>query len=169
MNTRSIARPLHLLSAVAAVGVVAWSHAGLPEQVAIHFNASGVADSFASRSTSQLLLAGTVVVMTVIFWGIAALIRVVPVSMVNIPHREYWLAPERKERTVASIGAWGHWFGAGVNLFLGWVAYLAAQANLASPPRLDPTPMISGLVVFGAVATAGVIGLVVRFARRPPA
>lgn len=167
MDIRRPFRLLHLATMVAAVAVALWSHEGLPERVAIHFDFAGVADGFASRSTSAWLLAGAVVAATAILWGVASLARILPPSAINVPNRSYWLAPDRRQETVRFIGAWGHGFGAAVNVFLAWVAFLVGRANLQAPPHLDNGPMWVGLAVFVVAVGASVTALVARFARVP--
>lgn len=167
MELRKKLRLAHLASLLLALVVVVWAHDGLPDRVATHFGVDGVADGWGSRSTSVILLCGTVVLSTLLLWGTAALVAVVPTQLMNIPNRSWWLAPERKDHTVALIGAWAYGFGALVNLFLAWVTLQVASANRATPPHLDGSAMWGGLVVFLTLALASVVALVLPFVRRP--
>lgn len=167
MDARAKLRLLHVATMVGAIVVTVLAHSGLPDRVAIHFGITGVADGWATRMTSVLFLSGAIVVVTAILAGVASLAGALPARFVNVPHRTYWLAPERKAETVAFIGAWGHGFGAAVNLFLAWIGWLVGRANLAQPPRLDGGPLWAGFIVFIVTVVASVATLVVRFGRVP--
>jgi hypothetical protein len=84
----------------------------------------------------------------------------------DIPQRDYWLAPERREATVACIRAHGRWFAAAVALFLTYVHWLVVRANALRPPVLSTTGIVSGLVVFFLALAVWLAVLFRRFRRR---
>src|SRR5690349_13033715 len=75
----------------------------LPERVASHFNLGGLPDGYQSKHvfvwTSVLL---ELVLLTLLLL-LPALIARVPVRSVNLPHKEYWFAPERRAETEARL------------------------------------------------------------------
>lgn len=80
---------------------VAGSASLLPEPVAMHFNAGGQADHWISRSHTVVFWETLGVGVPVFFIVSALLTGLIPARFVNLPHREHWLAPERKTQTVA--------------------------------------------------------------------
>lgn len=94
-----------ILATLAAVAVLQnfyyWLH--LPDRVATHFNASGVPDNWSSRNMATLLMLGLQLGFPTLMNALIPMISRLPTSMFNLPHREYWLAPERREHTLGII------------------------------------------------------------------
>ena len=156
-----------LLLLLFALGAFVWLTAeALPPVVASHFSASGAADGFMPRKTYRAILLALVI-------GAPLLVAFVPVAVtgegganLNIPNREYWLAPERRESTIAFIRGHGRGFAAAVALFLSYVHWLVVQANELRPPALSTTGIIAGLVVFFLALAVWLFVLYARFRQR---
>jgi hypothetical protein len=78
-----------------------------------------------------------------------------PASKINLPYKEYWLAPERRAETFASFERYFAWYAC-VLLFLeALTMHLVMQVNLRTAPQL-PTGlilfMISAFVLFNIVS-----------------
>jgi hypothetical protein len=108
-----------------------------------------------------------IVLATVVAFGIPRIIAAVPVSLINLPHKEYWLAPERRENTLAYIRVWSAWFGCGLLAFLLFVMELAFRANLHTPPQFNNAAFVPALLAFVAFDTMLVLCLILHFARTP--
>lgn len=154
-----------LLQAVLA-GFVWYSAQTLPPVVASHFSASGVANGFMPRQAY-------VVGFSLLLIGVPLLIAFLPGSLasrssahLNIPNRAYWLAPERRDTTLAFIRGHGKWFAAAVSLFLGYVHWLVVQANQLQPPVLSSIDILGGLAVFLLALFVWLAGLYLRFRTR---
>lgn len=78
------------------LGYWAWSGTQLPDRLATHFNGSGEPNGWMSRSASQtfMLVFGFLFPLFIIL--VCSATRFLPVSLINIPNRQYWLAPERR-------------------------------------------------------------------------
>jgi hypothetical protein len=89
-------------------------------------------------------------------------------ARINLPHRDYWLAPERRAETMRTISATMAWFGCGILFVLICGTFLAMQANLAPDHRFNSEAMI---IVLGGFLV-GLLGLLFRlirhFQRVPP-
>lgn len=111
----------------------------LPERVASHFNGAGAADGWMSRTVYLWTMGGTAtgvaLLMLAVGWGT----RYLPTSVVNLPHRDYWLAAERREATYAAFACFGLWMAALQALLVLGVHLLVVQANELQPPKLSPT------------------------------
>lgn len=144
---------LLLILAGAAVFQVLVS-AGLPPVVASHFGAGGNADGFMAREAYVRLMLLFTVGLPLLIAGALGLGRFLPVAWINLPHRDYWLAPERIEQTRRYLARHGTVFAAFLAVFLCFVNWLVVEANRAQPARLDEPPFIAGLVVFTGVTLA---------------
>ena len=111
----------------------------LPDEVATHFDLNGHADGWMSKtgfiSFALVLQFGLAVMM----FGFGWLIKVLPTSMINIPNREYWLADERRDQTLAESQSMMGWIAAGTAVMLMVMFYLSIEANLGEEKRLNAT------------------------------
>ncbi len=112
----------------------------LPTHVASHFDSAGVARGFMARSDYLLfMLAMTLGVPLLIAATTALLPRLVPVDKLRLPNRDYWLAPERRDATLAGLTTSGLGMASIVAAFLIALHLLVIAANRQTPPRLDST------------------------------
>jgi len=156
MNT--LPRLILALTLVVVAALVYATTAGLPPRVATHFAAGGAANGFMPRDT---YVAFMLCLTTLLPLGVVALVGFVPgVAASNIkgPQRAYWLAPERRQATLAWIGNHACWLGVLLALFLLAMHLLTVQANGVSPPRLAEA-------TFFPVLAAFLVGIVVWIAR----
>jgi len=138
----------------------------LPDRMAIHFNASGRADGWGSKHQFFIFYGIIVVVMSLLFWGLPLVIRLVPESLINLPNKGYWLAPERKKQTLDRLSDQMLFTGCMALLLMDGILFLVIKANLSAIPAL-PTEWMWGLiVVFIAANVAWTISLIRSF-RRP--
>lgn len=145
MTTRNAFWAIALLAVVAIARVLeVWGE--LPRTMASHFGPSGKADGFMARE-------GFFVFMGVI-WLLAALlpsllVRFLPTTIINMPNRDYWLKPERREQTLRQLSDWLAWFSAGTSAFVLFALELTLQANLAQR-ELDNVSFLVGLALYFA-------------------
>ncbi|HWA28079.1 MAG TPA: DUF1648 domain-containing protein [Lacunisphaera sp.] len=151
-----------------ALGQSIWQHGRLPERVAAHFNASGEADGYLSRGLHTAWHLATVLFLTALFQGIAVLQARLPKDYVNLPHRDYWLAPGRAAATHDWIASLVHLLGSAVLVFFIALFHLLYQANLNPPPRLGAAVWWLAGTLLAAVAAA-LAALAVKFGRKPVA
>lgn len=128
---------LALLGATALFGLqLALAYPDLPDRVASHFDASGRADGFMPKGSFATLMAGLALGDLLLFAGIGWLLGRMPASLINMPNKEWWLAPERRAATVAELAGQLHWIGAGTQLLFVAVFELTARANAGDEARL---------------------------------
>lgn len=139
----------------------------LPERVAIHFGVGGRADGWADRQQA-VMLSEILCVVPVVFLVLAQLMRVLPSGAFNLPHRDYWLAPERRAETVAAISGQLMWMGCLMVLFLAGVYWLTIEANRLTPPRLPMQSFLALLVAFLAATGIWTVLFLRRFFKLPP-
>lgn len=154
-------RPILLLLIVFFIGQLAYFYPQLPEKVASHFNASGQPDNWSSRNSF--------VIFTAIFGLFAAgfpvlvmfLIENAPFSLLNLPNKEYWLAEERRESSLAMIRQRFEWLSVGMLALINAVIYMTMQANIYKQPI---SPNILFLIIgFFAFVVIWIISFVMKF------
>ncbi len=138
-------------------------YADLPPVVASHFGVDGQPNGFMNKQV--FLFFGLLPL------GIAALVglivpsvtRAMPVNLVNLPNREYWLAPERKEVALGYLGSYLEWLSAGMVVFFLFVYELVFRAN-AEHSGLANGPFLAGFATFMVLMVAWLVALHRRFA-----
>jgi len=104
-----------------------WQHS--PERVATHFNGLGKADGWMHRDAATLMMVGFQTLMPLIFMGIAYSIFLFPASLINIPNRDFWLAPERRDESLAFVARTTALFSLAISLFFSGMNHLTFRAN----------------------------------------
>lgn len=137
-----------------------WFYPQLPERLASHFNAAGEADGWMTKDGFFLFYGLLLLLMFGMFAGITWVVRHVPASMVNIPHREYWLAAERRDETYAMLQRNMDRMSAATLLFMNAMLIISFRANFKQPPSLGSEVWILLLLFL-----AGLTVLIVRLYR----
>jgi hypothetical protein len=128
---------LLLLAVLAAVQMVHY-HPLLPDSIAVHFGASGEPNGWSDKTEFVLVYGATEAFIVIFGVAIALTLGRIPPSLMNIPHREYWLSPERSEETVSFLADQILWIEALTLGFLVAIAQLVFKENLGeAPPRLS--------------------------------
>jgi uncharacterized membrane protein len=146
-----------------------WSnYAQLPDVVASHFNAHGVANGWQPKSVFFEFFAGTIAIAAFLTFGISAVISRMPVAMINLPNKEYWLAPEHREETLAFLSGYFAWFGCAALVVAASAVNYAIGRNLHPEPQSDIPVFLYVLGGFLVLAVASSIRILKRFSRLPP-
>lgn len=122
--------------------------AALPEVVASHFGSSGAANGFMPRDTYITVFLAFIVGMPLFLVFLPDAIVRYGDKNLNIPDREYWLAPERREPTTAFVRMYCRSLAAAVAIFMGYVHWLVVRANALQPAELSTMGIAAGLAVF---------------------
>jgi uncharacterized membrane protein len=136
----------------------------LPDLVAVHFDAAGRANGFMTRAGCRnFMLVTTLGVPLLITIATALVPRLVPASLINIPHRDYWLAPGRARDSLAFLSEQGLWFGCIFVVFLACVDAMLVQANAVSPPEVPNRLFVAMLIFFFGAVGAWFVRMLRRF------
>jgi uncharacterized membrane protein len=142
---------------------VAYYYPQLPETMASHFGPTGQADGWSSKASFMriyLIIIGSVVTMAIF---VLALLPKIPASMINLPHKDYWLAPERRAESMAFIQRQMLWFTAALLLLLVDILQQSVRVNLGRAAQLEHP--LTSLIIFG-VFTLGWLGVLIsKFGR----
>jgi uncharacterized membrane protein len=139
---------LYVFSTIAALAYVLATTPRLPAIVATHFGGEGVANGWMTRDGYRaFILLFVAVVPAVVVLAIGLLPRALP-NFTNIPRRDYWLAPERRQTTFDYLLAQAGWFGCLIVWFIAGIHYLLLRANATSPAHLPAVPFVVLLAAF---------------------
>jgi uncharacterized membrane protein len=137
----------------------------LPEKVATHFNGAGEADGWGTRQGFLGSWFFSVGFAPALILGSVAAVKYLPARWINVPHRDYWLAPGRSEYTRMVMADMIQRIGVAVFLFIALLNHFMMRANLTPHPNLGPWPWILLVGLFTAMAII-IIPPTRRFRRR---
>ena len=138
--------------------------AELPPRVASHFDGAGRPNGWMSRDGFVLFQCTLLLALGALFGFGGRLLAITPKSLINLPNKNYWLAPERRAASMAFLTGWMRWFGAATVAWMLGVFQLVAQANLRGG-RLDSARFWTTL----GICLIGLAIAVVLLYRRFPA
>jgi uncharacterized membrane protein len=152
-----------------ATGILDWvrRYPQLPARMASHFGANGVPNNWQSKEAFFFGMAGALSISFVVSFLLPRLINALPVNLINLPNKEYWLAAERREGTSRYMSAMMGWFGCALLFLLLFATSQAINANLPAVGRFDGQAM--KMVLVGFLLFTGIwLILLMRHFYRPP-
>jgi uncharacterized membrane protein len=153
-----------LVSQIAVVAALVITSHRLPLRVASHFNSAGTPDGWMSRAAYLWSMFGIMLAITLLLIGTFYSIRFFPCSTINLPEKEYWLAPDRRNKTFDAIFRAGVWLATFQTVFFLGMHLLVVAANASQPVMLSSHVWFL-LAGFLLVVMAWSIVLIQRFRR----
>ena len=138
----------------------------LPERVATHFGPGGEPNDWMDRTAAAILLGGFQLVFPLLLLSVVRLLKWTPNAFINIPHREYWLAPERRETALAWLARPMSGMAGLTAALLVATSHLTFRANVRAG-RLEEFPFFVCLAIYLAGTFLLVIRILRRFGRVP--
>jgi serine/threonine-protein kinase len=163
------------LGTLAGLLVLWWLHlhhflGRMPARVATHFDGAGTPNGWMPRATLATADFIFLVLVLSISVGSAYLVRALPVSLINVPNRDYWFAPERRRESHARLLRHLLWFSCLLVAFLIGVNHLVFHANLrAGDVHVSGVQMVVLLASFVTALIAWIARLYRLFPRQPRA
>jgi uncharacterized membrane protein len=161
-------RIIILLLALAAIQF-AYYYPKLPDTLAVHFGTSLEADGWQGKQGFVFAYACVEVGMVAMLLVIGFVMTRVPIGMVNIPNRDYWLAPERRKQTLECVMTQVGWIMVATLAYLIAIAQVILDANMRAggrPPALSRDFWVI-FIAFMALMAWFVVGIYRRFGKRP--
>ncbi|MBS0380081.1 MAG: DUF1648 domain-containing protein [Proteobacteria bacterium] len=165
-NARGLAQPAFLMLVAAAVLLILGSSRYLPATVASHFGAGGNPNGSMSRNAYLSVMLALVAIVPLVMSVAPAHTLRNPDARINLPNRDYWLAPERREQTIQALLGQIRWFAAALLVFLCYTNVLVVRANALAPPHLNGAALGLGVLLLLASLAVWALLLIARF-RRP--
>jgi len=123
----------------------------LPDVVGSHFDAAGKVNGTSSKLVyfivyfvSLALTSSFTVLLPLVF-------KYLPTSVINLPHREYWLSGDRRAESLQFLNVHFSWFGVATMLLMVIIFHLTFIANLSPIKELSlPAPwvLLAAFVIF---------------------
>jgi uncharacterized membrane protein len=167
MRWTKIAWVVFGLAYIAFVAAMVVTYPSLPQRVASHFDFHGVPDGWMPRRSYALFLAGIGLALPWLLIAATRYLRKLPVSLVNIPNRAYWLTPERRGEVYRTVESFGLTVATGEVLLFLLLHLSVVQANLASPVRLQMSVIWIALAAFLLVIVAALASFYLHFQNVP--
>jgi hypothetical protein len=153
---------------VVCASVFVWlTSLGLPAVVASHFGATGFANGFMPRGFYIRFMLAFAIGLPVLIVVASRLRFDKPGARINLPNRDYWLAPERREQTVSFLREHVLRLGATLVAFLCYVHWLVVRANEAQPAHISIPWLWSGVAAFVVATLVWLKVLMGRFRNLP--
>jgi uncharacterized membrane protein len=166
MLSKRTALSVLLVLCAAYVAFVLQTLGMLPERVATHFGASGAPDGWMARGVYGRFIVLFGLGMAAFPQLIGLLMHVLPAWTFNLPNRQYWLAPQRRNATIGRLQVYLAWLGCILLFVISGIHWLTVLANLSPAQHLDTSRTIGLMVIFGVMILSWSVTLMVRF-RRP--
>lgn len=147
-------------------GLIAYFYPILPESVPMRFGSSGKATTFSSKESMVISDLAIVGVLIVIFGVVGTLLKSKKAIYINVPNREYWFAPERREQSSNELLSLLLWILCSVMLLMLLIFYSTAESALSGNNKLG-APFYIGFAFFMLFDMFIVIYLIVRFSTIP--
>ncbi len=103
----------------------------MPDPMATHFGVSMQADSWTAKDSFFTTYALVEIGMLIVLLLPIFLQKRLPTSLINLPHRGYWFAAERRDATWQVVAIYVLWMAAATLVFLIAVAEVVFRSNLA--------------------------------------
>lgn len=139
---------------------------GLPERVPTHFGIGGGADAWGSRSEVLWMFGLVSAGILVLFLLITLAMGKIPVSLINAPNKDWWIAtPERETLMRRRMASDMNVFGGATMLLVTLLTVDTARAATTAEPRTGWATHL-GLIGYLLFTVAFVVWMFVhRFAR----
>ncbi|HEY1328028.1 MAG TPA: hypothetical protein VGI14_13885 [Casimicrobiaceae bacterium] len=154
--------PLLLALALIVTATVIVATMGLLRPIVpSHMRLDGRVDRWTPRDMYVAMMLAIGIGVPLLIVASTALTRRLPPRWINLPHREYWLAPERRERTHATLHDFSCAIGTVVALFVAALHLLIVSGGSArgAPPQ-------PAFYVLLGVLVATLLGMVAWLLRR---
>ncbi len=163
MSGTRMARILFFVIAMAAIAQCLHDFPLLPERMASHFGASGMPNGWMTKQQFFMTFAVTLLPALLVEFRVARRIKNKLNAKLNLPNKEYWLAPERRAETFGYFESFFAWYGCAFLFVVAFAMGLAMRANLYTPPQLPTGPIVSVIAGFVLYNVAAIIVMYRRF------
>jgi uncharacterized membrane protein len=165
MSGTRVPRVLFFAIVLAALAQCVHDFPLLPDRLASHFAASGIPNGWMTK-TQFMVMYGVVFLpaLAIEFW-VSHRIANKPITKLNLPNKEYWLAPERRAETFAYFETFFAWYGCVFLFVMLFAMGLAMRTNFDTPPYLPTGPIVSVLIGFVLYNIAAVAVIYRRFSK----
>jgi hypothetical protein len=136
---------------------------GLPQKIATHFNFAGKPDGFMTLQNHQsFIILSTICFPLFMVFMVGVLPAWFP-SLVNISHRDYWFAAERKTQTLDYLFSMACKLGVLMVFFFVGLNVIIVLANNSNPVLMPILPFFIVMLLFLLGVLLWVVMLFLKF------
>ncbi len=136
----------------------------LPDQIAIHYNSSGIPDNFLSRDAFFYVFASFILLLNVVLSLIGRLIPGLPAQVLSVP--SHWLADAfTREELMYTLRNWLNSLATALNVFLIMLLFVTLRLHTNQKVFLSDFTWV--LFVGVAIVIGWVVYLFVRLRAKP--
>jgi len=168
MSDSRLPTAVYFLLLVFGVWHFAQVYPQLPERMASHFSADGTPNGWSPKQAFFILMAMITAVTAIPAFFVPRKLKNLPRQRINLPNKEYWLAPEHAEETYSFFRTYMAWFGCALLFVLLFGTIQAANANLPSIGHFNSTAMIYVMIGFALFVGVWLILFLRHFQNVPP-
>ena len=145
--------PLYIVLFLFGVAIAqsAYFYPLLPEVVGSHFDALGKVNGTSSKLGYFIVYFVSLAITSSFTLVLPLVLNYLPTSIINLPHREFWLSGDRREESLQFLNVHFSWFGVATMLLMVIIFHLTFVANL-SPIKdlIAPVPwaLLGAFVLF---------------------
>lgn len=165
MSGIRLARILFFAMVLAAIAQCVHDFPLLPDRMASHFGPSGMPNGWMTKPQFFMTFAVLLLPALLVEFWVASRLAKKPDARINLPNKEYWLAPERRAETFAYFESFFAWYGCAFLFVVAYTMGLAMRANFVARPLLPTGPIISVVGGFVLYNVAAVVVMYRRFSR----
>jgi hypothetical protein len=158
-----MSRIVLLLAFGVAVAIFLATSATLPATVATHFAAGGGANGFMTRVGYQVFYCALMTFLVAVTYGSLSWLPARFPHLLSLPNRDYWLAPRRRDTTLATLRAFGVAIAVLIVTLLVAIHLLVVDAHARTPPTLHEPAMYATLGAFVALLIGVLVAMYLRF------
>ena len=161
MSQKAIAFTVCIILCAACVLHALYYYPLLPDMVAAHFDAAGSPDGWAAKNSFMAAYLGAALFIMLLFSGISLGIARLPDSKINIPDKEYWLAPQRRRQTFDLIAQFMFWLAAATLALVLDISNQSIQVQMGRSSELDHP--FSSIMLYLGFSLTWAVALMLRF------
>ena len=163
-NHHPLALALFSLLSALLVADALYHYTILPGTVATHFGMNGSPDAWAPKLVFFFWYFIFTLIVAGIYTGVRHILLPGHHDWLNIPNKEYWLAPERRHETLAYLRTGFLLFGSGTLLFVLDLVHQAFQVSLGDAATL--THQWTSIALYALFCVIWALTLNRRFSRK---
>jgi len=162
--------PAILYLLMLAMGLLNWAHVypQLPAVMSSHFSAHGVANGWAPKQAFFGIMAFCVGLSAFVGFIVPRTISARPPEKLNLPNKDYWLAPEHRDETWRFVRAHMVWFASALLFVFLFGTSQAINANLPTVGSFNSQAMLAVIIGFGLFCVIWMAIFLRHFYKVPP-
>ena len=135
----------------------------LPQKIATHFNFAGKPDGFMTLLNFQSFITLSTICFPLVMVFMVGVLPAWFPSLVNISHRDYWFAPERKTKTLDYLFSMACKLGVLMVFFFVGLNVIIVLANNSNPVLMPKLPFFIVMLLFLLGILLWVVMLFLKF------